>query len=77
VVGFSESVTLFRLHGGGELDAIPLPAKEVTALMEMGAKVEIGYTGSGNIRLLSIDGREEAIFVGHSGDLTNLQKDFE
>jgi hypothetical protein len=74
VAGFSDVGALVHVSSCREIVEVPLPCKGVSALTEINAKVAVGYAGSGMIRLLSIDGREESIFVGHTAELTNLQR---
>jgi WD40 repeat protein len=61
---------LFFVRPAGEVRPIPIRYSGVTCLSALNDRVVCGVAGSGALRLVDPDGREERAFVGHCGQAT-------
>jgi WD40 repeat protein len=58
----------------GEIKTLTHFYKGITCLAGIATRLVCGITGGSLLRLLSLEGREERVFVGHCGPVTRLQR---
>jgi WD40 repeat protein len=74
VVGFSSSQSLYCVDPTADVNAIPLPFKGVTCMTNIKEKLICGVTGSAVLHLLTCEGVEERVFLGHCGPVTRIER---
>jgi hypothetical protein len=74
MIAFPTSPTLCFVTPAMELRQIGLRYRGVTCVHTFGDSLLCGISGSGTIRQLSPDGREQRAFVGHCGQVMGLEK---
>jgi hypothetical protein len=67
VAAFPTAPPLFFVSAAADVGQVPTRYRGITCLMDIADHVVCGVSGSGTLRLLAPDGREERAFVGHCG----------
>jgi hypothetical protein len=74
IVGFPSVSVLYAVGHNAEVTSTSLFFKGVSALIALSRKVICAVPGSGVLRVLGEDGRDERILVGHCGVVDSIHK---
>jgi WD40 repeat protein len=74
VVGFSTSQSLYCVDATADVNAVPLPFKGVACMTSVNKKLVCGVTGSAVLHLLTREGAEERVFLGHCGTVARIER---
>jgi hypothetical protein len=74
IVGYASSPLLYFVPPAFDVRQISLSHRGVTCLTGFGRRILCGITGSGSLRLIGLDGKEERAFVGHCGQVMGVER---